>query len=68
MSEEKSFSSHSNIKQNRLPKQSYQKIQGRTAHYVEVVEVMEDSFIAGMNVNLYNNFGNKFGGVSENWE
>ena len=29
---------------------------------------MEDSFIAGMNVNLYNNFGNKFGGVSENWE
>ena len=29
---------------------------------------MEDSFIAGTNVNLYNNFGNKFGGFSENWE
>ena len=26
-----------------------------------------DSFIAGTNVNLYNNFGNKFGGFSENW-
>ena len=29
---------------------------------------MEDSFIAGTNVNLYNNFENKFGVVSENWE
>ena len=67
-SEEKSWNSHSNIKQNQLPKQSDQKSQGRTAHYVEVVEVMEDSFIAGTNVNLYNNFGNKFGVVSENWE
>jgi hypothetical protein len=43
------------------------KIQG-TAHAGKDVQQGEHSSIAGGNVNLYNHFGNQFGGFSENWE
>ena len=32
------------------------------------VEQGEHSSIAGGNANLYNHFGNQYGGFSENWE
>ena len=39
-----------------------------TAHAGEDVEQGEHSSIAGGSANLYNHFGNQFGGFSENWE
>ena len=37
-------------------------------HDGEVVEQVKHSSIADGNVNIYNHFGNQFGGFSENWE
>ena len=34
----------------------------------EDVEYGENSSIAGGNANLYNHFGNQYGGFSKNWE
>jgi hypothetical protein len=38
------------------------------AHAEEDVEQGEDSSTAAGSANLYNYFGNQFGGFSENWE
>ena len=38
------------------------------AYAEENVEKGEHSSIAGRNTNLYNQFGNQYGGFSENWE
>lgn len=39
-----------------------------TAHTCEDVEQGEDSSTPVGYVNLYSNFGNKYGGFLENWE
>jgi hypothetical protein len=37
-------------------------------HAGEDMEQVENSSIAGGSANLYNHFGNQFGGFSENWK
>jgi hypothetical protein len=61
------LSHQGSAEQNCIPSYTCQNAQV-TAHAGKNVEQGEHSYIGGGCVNLYNHFGNQFGGFSGNWE